>query len=51
MESLNAMVTSKYDKRGWDDARQREKEQELMRQEVLANLKVGRMRGMACEHP
>lgn len=34
MESLNAMVSSKYDRKNWDDARRREKEQELMRQEV-----------------
>merc|ERR1712194_101985 len=34
-----------------DDARRREEEQELMRQEVLANLRVGRMLGMACDHP
>ncbi|CAD7928765.1 unnamed protein product [Amoebophrya sp. A25] len=51
MESLNAAAITKYDRRGWDDARRREKEQELMRQEVLANLRVGRMQGMASEDP
>ncbi|CAD7928151.1 unnamed protein product [Amoebophrya sp. A120] len=51
IESATAMVSSKYDRRGWDDARRREKEQELMRQEVLANLKVGHIKGLACDHP
>eukprot|EP00392_Amoebophrya_sp_AT5.2_P002487 g2492.t1 len=51
MESLNAMVSSKYDRKNWDDARRREKEQELMRQEVLANLRVGRIQGLASDDP